>query len=83
MSVAICYEDIAMCEFVYAHECPMEQHCCHNAAMNDLANEDCDFKLLRWFRERACPWDTIEMAEITAIYNSVALMEYLQQECVM
>jgi hypothetical protein len=79
MSAAAKSGNSAMCEFLHAHGCPMDEYCCNKAAKAGITKHD-NLDLLRWFREYGCPWDTDRLAEIAARCNSVALIEYLQQE---
>jgi hypothetical protein len=70
-----------MCELLHAHQCPWNERCCDAASKAGLV-EHGNLDLLQWFREHGCAWDTDRLAEIAARYNSVALLEYLQQESV-
>jgi hypothetical protein len=79
MSAAVESGNRVMCEFVHALGCPMDEHCCNTAADFCITEHD-NLDLLRWFREHGCPWDTDWLAEVAAFYNSVALIEYMQQE---
>ena len=71
--------DIAMCEFLHANQCPWDEECCLSAAHTRLLRHG-ELDMLRWFREHGCPWDTDELAHQAAECDSVALMEYLQQQ---
>jgi hypothetical protein len=71
----------AMCELLHSHGCPMDEYCCDTAAKAGITKHG-NLDLLQWFREHGCPWDTDWLAETAARCNSVALMEYLQQESV-
>jgi hypothetical protein len=73
--------DRPMCEFLYAHQCPWDYECCLNAARASVCdNYDENLNLLRWFRQHGCPWYVEELACFAAHTDSVALLEFMQQQ---
>eukprot|EP00953_Heterococcus_sp_UTEX-ZZ885_P001124 1117-Heterococcus_DN1.PRE.6 len=78
MAAAAENNDIAMCEFLHAHQCPWDEESCQNAARCGI--EQGNFDLLHWFRQLGCPWSIGDVAYLAAHSNSVALLEYMQQD---
>jgi hypothetical protein len=69
----------AMCEFLYTNYCPWDKHCCLLAAQR-IAKHGDDAELLRWLRQHGCPWWPQDVAYQAAYDDSVALLEFMQQD---
>jgi hypothetical protein len=81
MAAAAENNDRAMCEVLHAHQCPWDEESCQNAArcgISKYGNPNLD--LLHWFRQHGCPWSIGDVAYLAAHSNSVALLEYMQQD---
>jgi hypothetical protein len=73
MSAAAGNGQTAMCQFLYAEQCPWDGYSCIAAAYSGHVDT------LRWLREQGCPWTETDTAHKAAEGGSVGVMIYLVQ----
>jgi hypothetical protein len=73
MSAAAGSCQTAMCQFLYAEQCPWSEYACLAAAYGGHVDT------LRWLREQGCPWIEKDTAQRAAEGGSVDMMLYLRQ----
>jgi hypothetical protein len=64
----------AMCEYLYAEQCPWSHYTCNFAAEHGHVDT------LRWLQEHNCPWEDEFVAHVAAQGGSIEVLAYLQQQ---
>jgi hypothetical protein len=77
MDYAIWSGNRDMCEQLLAQQCPCYDDICTTGARAGL-REHKSLDLLHFFIKQGFAWDTEDLAQLAAEYNSVALMEFLR-----
>jgi hypothetical protein len=64
----------AVCEYLYAEQCPWSAQTCFCAAVDGHVDT------LRWLHENGCPWNAAHTCEAAAAGGSIDVIEYVVQQ---